>query len=58
MDTRKPPVTFAAMLVRAQRRFQAVGRATAMMAFPGAELQRMPVPVPVRPAPQRRARSE
>ncbi len=58
MDTRKPPVTFAAMLVRAQRRFEAVGRATAMMAFPGAELQRMPVPVPVRAEPGRRSRTK
>jgi hypothetical protein len=39
MNTNKPPVTFAAMLVRAQRRFEAVGAATALMAFPGAQLQ-------------------
>jgi len=49
----KPPVTFAGMLVRAQRRFEAVGRATAMMAFPGAELQR--APVRVQQAPNRNA---
>lgn len=43
MSTPKPPVTFAAMLVRAQRRFEAVGRATTLLAFPGADLQRVPV---------------
>lgn len=49
MNQPKPPLTFAAMLVRAQRRFEAVGRTSALMAFPGVEaaqlrpaLQRLP----------------